>query len=338
MSAQSVNEVLQRILAIAATAPESPETGGVAVPPAAHKPKAPAASHAQKKSPAQKEIVRESNQIVMPYWSGGMAGIPNDLLRSSLFNVRGPHVPRANLINHLVAGYEKSVEIRYTGQELRQSPDLDVFLHILNLAQNAKPDTWISFRRSDMLRALGWNTSSKDYSRLLDCLTRLNATSLRIHSPRIDRIAEQFLPETSDQWGRGIAFSLVSAFRYEESPGKAGSVWSVKLDKELLALFKGSYYSLLALELRAKLSPFGKWLHGYLSTHRQPWPFTLSMCIEKSGSTQSLEARNGRVLWARKVLLPALEQLKSEGFLTDFKYDIKSEKVAVSRSALFPST
>ncbi|MCC1496894.1 hypothetical protein J1C54_08660 [Alcanivorax sp. 1008] len=274
----------------------------------------------------------------MPYWSAGLAGIPNELLRSSLFNVCGAHVPRANLINHLVAGYDKSVQIFYTGQELRQLPDLDVFLRLLTLAQNTKPDTWVSFRRADMLRHLGWHSSKKDYSRLLDCLTRLNATSLRIHSPRIDRIADEFLPETSEDEGRGIAFSLVSAFRYENSSGKTSSEWAVKFDRELLALFKGSHYSLLSLELRQKLSPFGKWLHGYLSTHRQPWPFTLSMCIEKSGSRQSIEARAARMDWANKVLLPALAQLKAEGFLLDSTYDPKSEKVSVSRAPLFPTT
>ena len=276
-------------------------------------------------------------QLVMPYWSSAVVGIPNEILRSSLFNIRGPKVPRGNFVNHLVATYNKEVEITYTGQELRQSPDQDVFLHLLKLAQNHTPGNWIRFNRADMLRALGWHSSKKDYDRLLDTLTRLNATSLRIHSNRIEHLPNQFPGATFNMSSRGIAFSLVSKFAYEGEGNKPAREWRVKLDPELVALFAGNHFSLLSLEVRKQLPLLGKWLHGYLSTHRQPWPFTVSMCIEKSGSGIDASDRRARQRWANDIMVPALEQLKALGFLTNFSFDRKSEKVSVVRAPLFPA-
>ena len=274
-------------------------------------------------------------QLVMPYWSESIRALPNEMLRSALFTVRNPQTRRDYLKEREIASYERKVFITYTGEELRQSPDGDVFLQLIHLAQNQPPDTWLEFKRADMLRALGWRPEKDSYDRLLDTCIRLNATSVRIHCPRVNDLAPMLPEETTETLSKGIAFSLISKFVYEGDGGKPARKWAVKLDPELVALFSHSQFTLLSWDVRRQLKYFGKWLHGYLSTHRAPLPFTVEMCMRNSGSDANTASDKGRKNWAQNVLLPALEELKGLGFLDDYQYDRSQERVSVKRSPLF---
>jgi hypothetical protein len=275
-------------------------------------------------TPAPQKPERPPEQLIMPYWPETIRSLPNELFRCELFNARNRQVAREYIKQKELATYGP-LKVIYTGEELRQAPDADVMLQLVHMARAFGPEEWITFKRKEMLDALGWGSSKKDYDRLLETFTRLNATTVRIHSERVDELACQHQIGEGDGAGKdqqaGVAFSLISKFAYMGDSGKPARIWRVKLDRELIALFADQQFTMVDWEIRRQLSPFGKWLHSYLSSHRQPLPFKAEMVAKTSGS---IAVASGNLRdFTRKSLIPALERLVEVGFL---------EKYAVSES------
>lgn len=306
---------------------------GEGASPAAPSP-APESASTPKKSTEAAQAERPPEQLMMPYWPDTIRSLPNELFRCELFNARNRQVPRQYIKQKELATYGPLTVI-YTGEELRQVPDADVMLQLVHLARSYGPEEWITFKRKDMLDALGWGSSKKDYDRLLETLTRLNASTVRIHSDRVDELACQHRIGEGDDASigqdqqAGVAFSLISKFAYMGETGKPARVWKVKLDKELIALFADQQFTMVDWEIRRQLSPFGKWLHSYLSSHRKPLPFKIEMVARTSGST-AVASGNLRD-FTRKSLIPALDRLVEVGFLEHYVIS-ESGSVSVTRA------
>lgn len=251
----------------------------------------------------------------LPLWQQTHRALPNAIARSALFNT-------ANLRSAAPREYKKAVAIaattgiliEYTGEELRQD-DEDVFLQVLHLAKEQKLGQDIGFTANSMIIALQWPRNGDSYSRLHGCMRRMIATAI------------EMTMERPNGGKAGFSGSLLAGFKWkEEEEGDPHREWRVSLDKNIVKLFDPDAFSLIHWETRLSLPPLARWLHSYLSTHRDPYPIkvstlytlTASRCAELKGFRANLKA--------------ALKVLVKVGFLVSAKIEPKSDLVTVERA------
>lgn len=253
----------------------------------------------------------------LPFWPNDQRGLPNCLARSALFtvaNVRGGK--RENLKRQLIKTMNGTT-IHYTGDELRQD-DEDCFMHILHVARMHPLGTEVRFTAHNMLVQLGWSPNSVSYKRLVDCIDRLQATSISI---------------TVETAATGIrenyTGSLIRSFYWRElSTDAPMREWVILLEREIVSLFNPTSYSQIDWAMRMSLSPMEKWLHTFYHTHDHPFPMDVATLRDLMGS-KTKELRQFRY----KLRL-ALEQLVKRGFLKEAIIDPLSDLVLVKRDQL----
>lgn len=236
--------------------------------------------------------------VQLPQWPDERRGIPNEVVRSALFNVRNRRTRRDYLKNHPIAVIGEG-RITYTGEELRQD-DEDVWLQIMHLARRQPLGEWVAFSAYAILKALGWPNSGQSYTRLRECLVRMNATALTVHSKRL---------------GKGSSVSLIRKFEWEDAQGRRFGQWRVWIEPEMKALFGDVHYTHLEWRQRLNLGPLAKWLQGIYGSHAEPFPMKVHTLRQGCGS----EAKE---LWKfREKLRAALNELKAVDFLQDWEID-----------------
>lgn len=253
------------------------------------------------------DLARADN-AQLPLWPEAVRGLPNPLARSALFTVANRVKPRADFKNRAIASIN-GVRITYRGEELRQD-DEDVFLQILHIGRRHPLGEAVQFTAHAILSALGWGRSVRDYHRLKECLSRLNASALTV--------------ATEDE-GRGFSGSLVRKFAWRNDDGSPSPSWRVWLEPELVRLFAHDMYTQLYWDQRLRLSsPLAKWLHTYYYTHATPFPHKVDTLKHLCGSS-------ARTSMFRRTLREALNHLKRIGFLRDWRID-SSDTVHVLRA------
>ena len=255
----------------------------------------------------EREAAKEAAKIVyLPAWPEMRRASPNEIVRSALFNVRNRNVKRRDFKDEPIAVFGDAT-ITYRGEELRQD-DLDVWLQLLHLARQQPLGEWVEFTAYGMLKALGWPNTGPNYQRLRACLSRLQATALRIQSRRL---------------GRWMILSLVKECRRTDENGQSGR-WRVQVCKEMCQLFAEPFCTLLGWDQRKTLGPLAKWLHAFYASHAEPYPLKTTTIQAACGSdTQSTRK-------FRQLLKAALDELKTVGFLKNWW--VMKELVYVERA------
>lgn len=199
----------------------------------------------------------------LPLWPEGVRAIPNEIVRSALFNAKNKKSERTHLKNATVCVIGDG-EIFYTGEELRQD-DETVWMQVLHLSRLQVLETRVVFVRAAFLREIKWPTNEPSYRRLDACLDRLSATNLTITSKRL---------------GRSVGVSLIRRFDLDEISG----MMIVELEPEIRALFDENNYTLSEWQQRLAL-PHGvaTWLHAYFSSHADPYPLKLKTIADGAG-------------------------------------------------------
>ena len=142
--------------------------------------------------------------VQLPIWAEAMRAAPNELIRSALFNAKNRNNKREYLKNAPIYVVGDG-EMRYTGEELRQD-DETVWMQILHLARLQPLATWVEFKRSEFLKALGWPTSAYYYTRLDETIKRLSATNLSIASKRLHKlVGVSLIRKYDDRLGKNLA-------------------------------------------------------------------------------------------------------------------------------------
>lgn len=258
----------------------------------------------------KKRAIPRSGPLQLPLWRDHLRGLPNAMARSALFTVGNHRTPRAEYKRSkivTVAGYE----IFYNGTELRQD-DEDVFLQVVHFARMHTLGDVVEISGNALLRALGWNSSSKSYTRLREIIERLKEGTIKI----------------SHQSGkRGYAGSMIRKFAWQEEGGSgARTKWKIYLEKEIIELFTDDEYSLLDWEDRTRLGYMAKWLHSFLYTHKEPYPYKVATLYSLCGSAAvSLDG-------FRRDLKKALESLVDIGFLLSWKHTPEIDTISVRRN------
>ena len=222
---------------------------------------------------------------VLPFWPEEVRSVPNAVLRGALFTVSKERAMFKELTP--IASVD-GIEIRYMGQRLNQV-DLDLWEMLLHLQRLNPLGDRVEFTAHSMLKALGRGTSGADHETLNNGLARLigNATEIKWLKER-----------------KAFAGSLVSSFFRDEDTGR----YVVRFNQDMATLY-GQGHTYIDLEQRQALGQnnLAKWLHGFYSSHADPFGYKVETLQRLCGSTAS-EKEFRRML---KVALDKLAEILS---------------------------
>jgi hypothetical protein len=261
---------------------------------------------AKKPSKAAPVVKKSPAQLTLPLWAAAVRGVPNAVLRGALFTVNNAR-PIAQE-RELIATIE-GIEIRFTGKRWNQV-DLDLFEMLLHLSRLQPLGDKVEFTANSMLQALGRGTSGKNHEDLKKGIARLSSGITEI----------KWL--TGASAGKVIGGSIIPTYYRDDDTGRH----VVVLNKSVLALYENGYTH-IDWEQRQSLGnqSLAKWIHGFYSTHAQPFAYKVETLRTLSGSAV------GRLGDFRKSLRSALDQVVSTGSIDSWTID-DSDLVNVKKS------
>jgi len=242
----------------------------------------------------------------LPEWPEAQRAMPNEILRSALFNCRNRKQPRQFMKDVEIAVIGDG-QIVYRGEELRQDDEL-VWLHLVHLVKKSPLGECVEFTPYSFIKALGWPVKGQSYERLRVCLSRMQATAIRIQSKRL---------------GCFISVSLIQMFRARNEKMENLSRWQVWLCKEMLQLFDEEFLTRVNWEIRKSLPDgIASKLFGYWASHREPYPVKVSTLMRLCGSEMSPKH-------FREELKTSLRLLREAGFLESWQ--LRDDTLTVRR-------
>ena len=205
-------------------------------------------------------------------------------------------------------------ELKYTGEELRQDDEI-VWMHLVHLSKEARSEL-VSFTPYQFLKSIGWHTTKAYYTRLFESFIRLAGGLIMVYNQGSNR---------------GITTRLIARFAYAKKPHAQWTVRVFDKDDELLFLFD-TLYSRVDWDIRLAL-PEGicTWLHGFLSSHRDPFPHKIETLAAGAGlaltpahddalsDAELAKMRMDRLRDLRKLFREAAQALVTSGFLESFE-------------------
>lgn len=231
-------------------------------------------------------------QLSLDLWPDAVRGVPNAVLRGSLFSVS----QRRTWVERELLASVEGIEIRFTGQRFNQT-DLDVWEMLVHLARLQPLGDRVDFTAHALLKALGRGTGKSQHKQLADEIVRLRAGTAEISW-------------TGEQ--KSIVGGLISkAYRDDES-GR----YIVILDADIHKLYETGY-SQVDWGQRQALgnNNLSKWLHGFYASHAKPYPYKVRTLKDLCGST-SKDLRD-----FRRMLKASLDDLKDVGLITSWAID-----------------
>lgn len=265
---------------------------------AADKKAAAKAKRDAKKSEAAKHV-----QLALP-WPEAIHALPNAVLRGALFTVSNE---RETFAKRTLIASIAGLEIRYLGTRLNQTV-LDVWEVLLHLQRLQPLGSPVKFFANAMLRELRRGTGGKDHEQLKEEMMLLLSGGVEI---------------TWIKDKKTFAGSLISDFFRDEDTGE----YIVSFNKQFHTLYAQGYTSFDS-QHRQSLGRdnLAKWLHGFYSSHEQPYPYKVETLQRLCGSSV---ARLGDF---RKALRLALDKLVVICAIKNWNIDKKTDLVSVAVS------
>ena len=224
-------------------------------------------------------------QLSLELWPDAVRGVPNAVLRGSLFSVSKQRATAKK--RELLAAVE-GIEIRFKGERFNQV-DLDLWEMLLHLARLQPLGNQVEFSSYSLLKELGRGTGGKDHEDLKEDIARLLGGVVEI---------------TWTDTNRTFIGHLVDKAYRDESTQR----YVVVFDQKMLGLYEGGY-SYIDWERRKALkgNHLAKWLAGFYASHAQPYPYKVETIRNLCGSTVS------RLPDFRRMLKAALNELVKVG-------------------------
>ena len=242
----------------------------------------------------------------LPDWPESHRALPNEILRSALFNCRNRNLPRMFLKEVEIAVIGDG-QVIYRGEELRQDDEL-VWMHLMHLIKKSPLGECVEFTPYSFIKALGWPIKGQNYDRLRNCLSRMQATALRIQSKRLHSF---------------VSISLIQKFLSRNERNESLTRWQVWVGKEMQLLFDEEFLTRVMWETRRSLPDgIASKLFGYWASHRKPYPVKVETLLKLCGS--GMQTKHFKMELRR-----ALDLLKESGFLE--AWELKDELVVVVR-------
>ncbi len=242
----------------------------------------------------------------LPDWHEEQRAMPNEILRSALFNCRNRKQPRLYMKDAEIAMIGDG-QVIYRGEELRQDDEL-VWLHLMHLVKRLSLGECVEFTPYAFVKALCWPIKGQSYERLRITLSRMQATAIRIQSKRL---------------GCFISVSLITKFRSRNDQNENLSRWQVWVGEEMQLLFDEDFLTRINWEVRKSLPDgIASKLFGYWASHRQPFPVKVETLHRLCGSEMTIKH-------FKIELKRALDLLRNVGFLESWEF--RNDLVAVKR-------
>lgn len=231
--------------------------------------------------------IEEEKNVNLPYWQNERRGTPNAFLRSALF--AAIQDKDREYLRDTTIYAQNGIEVIFTGEQLNQQ-DFTVWQTLVHLLRFSSVETRCIFKGYELLQAMEISDGKKNYESLQKSMKRLALCNVEIKTKKY------YYP------GR-----LISSYILEYSTQK----YSVSLDKEAIKLYSGNDWEGInwnqRLQLRGK--PLAQALHAYYSSHREPFPVSLTMLKEITGS------KNKQLADFKRKCQAALDDLIDIGFL-----------------------
>jgi hypothetical protein len=254
-----------------------------------------------RRTSTRKESTKTAPQLMLDLWPDAVRGVPNAVLRGALFSVAQR---RAWADRELLAAVD-GVEIRFKGQRFNQT-DLDVWEMLVHLARSQPLGSKLDFTAHAMLQALGRATGKTQHEQLHAELVRLKAGAVEI------------------KWvgsNKSFVGGMIANFYRDHDTNR----YVIVLDQQMMALYENGYSHVNWSQRQALgTNSLAKWLHGFYSSHAQPFPYKVATLRDLCGSTTS-ELRG-----FRRLLRNALEELVNISAIKSWDID-KNDLVHVSR-------
>ena len=232
-------------------------------------------------------------QLSLELWPDAVRGVPNAVLRGSLFSVSKQRSTAKK--RELLAAVE-GIEIRFKGERFNQV-DLDLWEMLLHLARLQPLGNQVEFSSYSLLRELGRGTGGKDHEDLKEDIARLLGGVVEI---------------TWTDTNRTFIGHLVDKAYRDESTQR----YVVVFDTNMLGLYEGGY-TYIDWERRKALkgNNLAKWLAGFYSSHAHPYAYKVETIKNLCGSTV------GRLPDFRRMLKAALKELVQVGAIKSWEIE-----------------
>ena len=260
---------------------------------------------AKKKRDAKKAAAAKDAKQQLPLWPEAVRAVPNAVLRGALFSVATER--EAYTTRTLIATVE-GIEIRFQGTRPNQT-DLDVWEMLLHLARLQPLSSEVQFTAHAMLKALGRGTSGKHHEELKQQITNLAAGLAEI---------------TWTKERKTFGGTLISNYFRDEDTG----LYVIKFNSGFGKLYSNGHTS-IDWDQRKSLgrNNIAKWLHGFYSSHEQPYPYKVETLQRLCGSTSPRRE-------FRRLLRVALGLLIDLGTITSWDIDSKTDLVNVTKQTV----
>jgi hypothetical protein len=186
---------------------------------------------------------------------------PRAFLQTPLFRVAGKQRARQGSTSLVLVAQP---QVAYRGPELRQSDGL-VFASLLHMARDVRVDTGVSFHAEDVCRTLFGRYDGNTRRQLREHIQRLQSGVIAFDT-----------------------FSIQLCLRFDY-PNRGR--WSVNLDPNIVALFRGQTHVWLNVATRIQLPEgLATWLYGYVRSQSRLIPMQLDILRQQCGSEASPKA------------------------------------------------
>lgn len=220
--------------------------------------------------------VRHGSEVFLPTWWESKIGLPNILLRSSLFSAIRPG---AKFLEKQL-GAPRQYTLWTSGPQLCDY-DRRVFAACLhyysdNRTVSSNDDQWIETTYWQMAKILKVSYTENVHQAIRKSLTRLNSVQLKItvggHDLPVHQIVE-------------VAAGLGSESRpTQDEPSKGSEKIDFRVPESLAILFGPNEWSQIDEQLLHKTEGLACWLVGFYSTHSRPHTLKIKELYNFSGS------------------------------------------------------
>lgn len=199
-------------------------------------------------------------------WPEQARGVPNVALRSALFGVFGKGARR--YLEQVQVATTGDAQILYTGQRLDQG-DLDVWEAILHLARRQPLGVQCEFTAYQLLRLICKTDTGGNRRTLHRRILRLKATALEL---------------SCNVQGRRVTY--IGSLIHDAIQDDRTKRYVVVINVAWRPFFEAAQFTYIDWVIRNELDgkPLAQWLHGFYSTHEQPYPLTVQFLHKLSGS------------------------------------------------------
>lgn len=250
---------------------------------------------------------RPAGLIQLPLWPEPVRAVPNAVLRSALFGAvrRG----RRRYINGEDLAAVDGLTVRYKGERLDQG-DLDVWESVLHAVRQQELGSRCRVTSYSLLMLLGLTDTGKNRATLHERIERLVANAVTIR-----------------QGPRSYIGGLVAWAAKDDTTRE----WVIELDPRIAALFEADAFTQVEWAVRHDLAghQLAQWLHGFYSSHADPFPLKVETLHRLCGS------ETGRMDHFKEKLRKALDAVSEASAAQGqaFGWAIRGDLVHVTKTA-----